>query len=202
MSEGPRHQFHQAWHDAEDLRALFVGCYERWEFAGSLRRRSQSVGDVEHVILPAFRGPARVEGLFGAQEQGGERVNLLWERADELLRMGIIAKGVYSDGGTKWGPKLHGVGYRGILHEFFTADQDNWGSQLVIKTGPWDFAKAMVTRLRAGGIYVQDEGYVRYAGGPSVGQVRAVATEEEYFTLCGVTYVAPQLRAGLRAGEI
>lgn len=82
--------------DAQAFRALFPpACYERWEFAGSLRRRRPEVADVEHLIIPNHGDVERGDGLFTVTE----RVNLLWFHLDALLRGGQVRKHVYGASG-------------------------------------------------------------------------------------------------------
>ena len=203
----------QAIADAEAFRAQFPpACYSLWTVAGSARRRLAYVGDVEHVIVPC-RGEADVAGtLFGETEP----VNLLWRRLDELVAAGQIQQHIYSmpelgesnsspaaglyPHKLKWGPKMRGCDFRGFRHELYTADSDNLGAQLAIRTGPADFSRMLVTQLRRRGLK-NDEGYVWDARGNKV----SVPTEQAYFACCGVAMVAPALRfdrspAGRRFG--
>src|SRR5437870_2820192 len=79
--------------DAEAFRALFnPSHYERWEIAGSVRRKCREVGDVEHVVIPRFGPVTSHEGLFA------ERVtaNLLFNQLDQLVRDGTVQKHLYT----------------------------------------------------------------------------------------------------------
>lgn len=144
----------EAMADAIAFRDLFPStCYERWEVAGSLRRRVAEVGDVEHVVIPRV-GQQR-DGLFGEPKP----VNLLWHHLDAMLHGGAVSKHLYGTAGTRWGPKYRGSEYRGRCHEIWTADADNFGAQLAIRTGPGDFSRRLVTSLQGHG-YVNDGGYV------------------------------------------
>lgn len=171
--------------DAEAFKSLFdPSLYERWEFAGSLRRRKSEVGDVEHVIIPRFEG----------------ELNCLWHRLDELVKAGTLTKHIYGDqnapgllfagGSPRWGEKYRGVDFRGFNHEIFTADLDNWGPTLAIRTGPWEFSKMLVTNLPRRG-FVNEGGYVKIE---STGERISVPSEEEYFKLCGVKFLPPERR--------
>lgn len=131
--------------DAEAFRDLFPReCYTRWTIAGSVRRRQPLVKDVDHVVMPAF-GEVEIPGhLFGAKE----KVNLLWHHLDGLLRRGDVDKHLRSDGTTSWGNKQRGCAFRGFGHEIFTADADNWGPQLAIRTGPAEYSHMLVILLQ------------------------------------------------------
>jgi hypothetical protein len=134
---------------AEAFRDLFTGSFERWEFAGSIRRRCREVGDAEHVVIPRIVDRAG-DDLFG----GTKLVNLLWERADALVAAGKAARHLYANG-QRWGLKYRGVdfGYLGMvtLNEIFCADESNWGPTMAIRTGPADFSRQLVTGLLRNG---------------------------------------------------
>ena len=69
----------------------------------------------------------------------------------------------------------------------------NYGAILAIRTGPADFSQKLVTAMKQGGRYRQQEGYVRYVNS---GDVRSCPTEEEFFRLCAVPFVEPSRRPG------
>jgi DNA polymerase/3'-5' exonuclease PolX len=151
----------EARRDAEAFRGLFASeCYERWEFAGSVRRCARQIGDVEHVIIARTVEMKDSDDLFATPKP----VNLLLARLDELMSTYVVTKHAY---GTdehgqpkhRWGQKYRGVDFRGFCHEVFCADVDNWGPTLAIRTGPGTFSKMLVTRLQRQG-YINDAGYV------------------------------------------
>lgn len=194
MSTGERRQLDSARRDAEAFRDLFSGCFDQWTIAGSIRRKKPDVGDVEHVVIPKMR--KLTSGLFGEPSEQ----NALLVRLDEEVEAlsGPIAKAVYPDMRHRWGEKYRGVVFNGFRHEVFIADEQNWGSILAIRTGPADYSRMLVTKLLDARRYRQQDGYVRYA---SDGAIRAVPTEEEFFRLCGVEYVAPEERTSRTLGQ-
>jgi hypothetical protein len=162
MSTSTRRPLAHAVADARALRALFpVTCYSRWHMAGSARRGRAQVGDVEHVVL-ATSGDIEISGGLFAETR---RVNLLLHRLDELVRTYQIAKHLYggekpgSTAATRWGDKLRGVDYRDHLHEFWLADEHNFGAVYAIRTGPAGYSRMLVSELRRQG-YLQNDGYV------------------------------------------
>jgi hypothetical protein len=162
--------------EAEAFRALFApSTYARWEFAGSVRRRCALVGDVEHVVIPAFGEVVDAGDLFATPR----RANLLFERLDELVRGGAaakhiyggadVARGTYTPTSFRWGGRYRGVDYRGACHEIFCADADNWGATLAIRTGPGSYSKMLVVALQRNGCcnsggYVWDKRDMTCAG--------------------------------------
>jgi DNA polymerase/3'-5' exonuclease PolX len=151
-----------------------------------VRRRKALVGDVEHVVVPRMGEVAG--GLFGDKVP----INLLWQRLDELVRLGTLTKHLYGeDQTTRYGEKYRGVNFKGFTHELFCADARSWGATLLIRTGPADYSKMVVTRLLSGGLYRQRGGYLVHV---QSGEVVLVPDEQTYCRMAGVTYLEPKDR--------
>jgi DNA polymerase/3'-5' exonuclease PolX len=150
---------HQAMQDAVAFRNLFPHTlWDRWEFAGSLRRNRSDVGDVEHVVIPCM-APRGQAGLFS----DAAPVNILWDRVEELLQLGSIGKHVYETvkgPQFRWGEKYRGIEFRDFNHEIFIADSRNWGSVFAIRTVPGEYSQRLVMALQRHG-RVNRGGYVR-----------------------------------------
>lgn len=183
MSAGDKRPLSEAISDAEAFRALFPAeCCERWEIAGSIRRKVPMVSDVEHVVIPRF-GDKPGAGLFADQ------VNLLWHRLEELVAGGELRKHIYGDTGFRWGDKQRGVDFRDHLHEFWTACAENWGNILTIRTGSTDFSHRMVTQAQRYGLR-QDVGFM-WRGDERI----ACPDEETFFSCCGERWIEPERRS-------
>lgn len=202
----------QALEDAEAFKALFPPAfYERWTFAGSLRRRKPEVSDVEHVVIPAWGDVERGDGLFTVSE----RVNLLFFHLDALVRGGQVSKHIYGATGYRWGDKHRGCSFRGFAHEIFTADESNFGSAIAIRTGPAEFSKRLVIGLRNHGRRNKDglvwqcrlcptafqadvkcDEKCPLCQGTNLEPMSAVAAPDErrYFELCGIPWAEPEAR--------
>jgi DNA polymerase/3'-5' exonuclease PolX len=174
--------------DAEAFRDLFPpACYQRWEFAGSVRRRRPEVGDVEHVIIPST-GTVASGDLFGTPEQ----VNLLWFHLDCLVRAGSVEKATYGEGASfRWGSLYRGALFRGIKHELFTAGESNWGAILSIRTGPADFSQKLVTRIKDRGVLRMEEGQLRQQWN---GKPVKCPDETAFFEAAGMAWIKPEER--------
>ena len=125
--------------------------YERWEFAGSVRRRKPEVADLDHVVIPRF-GDVPGDGLFAEPV----RVNLFFHAMDRLVAAGEITRAVKQTAAgprEKWGEKSRGCSLDGFGHDVWTADPWNWGSVLAIRTGPAEFAQALVLGLQRKGFW-------------------------------------------------
>ena len=192
MSTGDRIPLAEAARDADAFRALFAGAYERWVVAGSVRRRAPDVGDIEHVVQTQ-RGEVRTAGEMFPRE-----APLVHHQLDAMLAAGTIAKALYgATQATRWGDRLRGVVWRGRRHEIFFGDDRNFYAQLVIRTGPAGFSEALVTRMRAIGLYSQGgdtEATRGYVASQRDGSIRTVTSEEDYFGLCGTPYIPPEGR--------
>lgn len=174
MSDGPRRPLHVAAEDADAFRALFSG-YADWIVAGSVRRRCETVGDVEHVVV----GPKVFEQLDAMIDADG-----LFAAPNPA-----VSKAVYPGGTHRWGDRYRGVMFRGFRHELFMADRDNVGAILAIRTGPADYSRWLVTELRRRGTPMEG-GYVRH----SSGAVLPCESEAAFFMRCGVRWVEPHKR--------
>lgn len=160
----------------------------RWEIAGSVRRRAAAVGDIDHVIEPAFGTIVQGGGLF---PEVRENVNLLWHHLDALVRGGAVDRAIYGDDGRlRWGEKSRGVIFRGVKHELWTASADNWGAILAIRTGPAEFAQRLVMRLRDNG-WRNADGFVRPI---TSDQIIPMPDEETYFRYAGLKWRKPEER--------
>ncbi len=196
---------------AEHFRDQFSGTFERWEIAGSIRRRRNEIGDAEHVVIPKF-GDVASGDLFATPE----RKNLVFARMDDLVRQGCMTRHHYANG-ERWGGEYRGVDYSYLgvigLNEVFCADADNFGPTLAIRTGPADFSKRLVTGLLRRGmrnangrVWRCDACPCRDERGDNRGCARCeqtglipvmqivVPTEEAYFELCGIAYQKPEAR--------
>lgn len=205
MSIGTRLTYQNAIFNATGFMALFADLYDHWTVAGSIRRGASSVGDIDHVVIPKSE-PLWTDTMFGRQQVA--EVNSLWKRMDELVTKGAIQKAIYGadaeadpisgEGGgrTRYGPLLRGVVFHGVKHEISTASGKNLGAMIAIKTGPVDFSKHLVTKLRDGRRYRQSGGYVLYNRDDTI---RAVPTEADYFALCGVPWITPEKREAFAA---
>lgn len=197
MSTSTKRPLSAAFADALELRALFpAGTYTRWELAGSCRRKRPEVGDVEHVIEPAWGEVSTGTGLFAETK----RVNLFLHAMDGLYRQNAFTKHVYPNGTHRWGERYRGVSWRGFAHEFFMADAENWGLILLIRTGPAEYSRTVVEALNRRG-HPSVEGYVRRRPIPdappapaSEWEKIACPDERHVLGLAGLPYIPPEER--------
>jgi DNA polymerase/3'-5' exonuclease PolX len=158
---------------AEDLAFALSPACERIAVAGSVRRASPDVADIEIVAAPRF---APSPDLFG----GGAPRNLLWEALD--------AKGASYE---RAGDKYRRFVWRGTPVDLFTCRPGNFGWILVMRTGSAAFSRHMAVRLNAAG-YTSSEGWVARTGAPG-----PIETPEEadVFALAGEPFIPPVARS-------
>lgn len=151
MSERPR----MARAKAEAVAALIldrIGPFcERVEIAGSIRRKMNTVKDIEIVAIPRTEIPQ--VGLFG---EPGEPVSLLKERLDALVAEGFLEKRVDEYGKQRWGDKHQRALFHGpdgpIGIDFFAVmPPAQWGVIFTIRTGNYEFSRNLVTKIEDGG---------------------------------------------------
>ncbi len=163
---------------------------ERWEVAGSVRRRKTDVGDIDLVCIPKF-GDVPVEGdLFGSSK----RMNLLWLRVDDLLQREAFTKHVRQTAiGSRvnWGQTARSIAFRGWAYDVTCADEDNFGPWMAIKTGPSDFSARLVTELPKRGYECRDGFHLHDK--ETGGMIRR-CTEEQFIIKSGLPLLPPEER--------
>lgn len=188
MSTGVRVEARVADQLARELVAFLESGATRIEVAGSLRRRSPDVGDVE--IVAESKRYAERSGFF-------EKVEL-WH-VDRLVDA-LIASGRLDrlSGGDRY-TKLRDPS-TGLQVDLFTVKPPaSWGVILTIRTGPAAFSQRLVTDARRRGLHVR-EGALhkgsfscdgnRFASCPVID----TPDEDAFFAALGIPFVAPEHR--------
>lgn len=142
---------------------------DRIEIAGSIRRRSPEVKDIEIVCIPK---PYSI-GLF---EDGLASVVNQWK----------ATKGQLDYGKCKYTQRILP---EGIKLDLFFAEKENWGLILAIRTGSADYShKVLATGWVKKG-YVSEEGRLKKDG-----KEYPVYEEKDLFERIGVEYIEPNQR--------
>lgn len=169
--------------------ALAAGC-ERVEIAGSIRRGKADPTDIELVAIAKIE-PVTVTDMFGTAVAVGQ--TSLLER--EVLRVVTEGEWAYDEQLKKNGPRQKRLRHlaSGVCCDLFITDAASWGVIFTIRTGPWDFSKAMVTRAKRLGLVV-DERQLWREHRDGTRDLVPVASEQEFFERLGVPYLEPAAR--------
>ena len=168
-----------AWRIEAELRPI---C-KRIAIAGSIRRRKESVKDVEILCVPEA-GPTN---LFGDPMEDAITLHLRNECGKGRWAMRVNAKNA-----TTFGPLNKLMLYDGFPVDIFTATLENWGRDLMIRTGSADWNKRIMQRF----IDLKRHGH---AYGPHAmtfgnGMTADAPDEETMFRLLGWEYQPPEAR--------
>ena len=166
----------------ETIERIELYCH-RIEVAGSLRRNVPIVGDIELVAVPCIDLDLLGDPL---KETQLDRVLNSWDKRGKIF---IV----------KNGPKYKQftmITMRGIHFQvdlFLQPDPATWEINFMIRTGPAEFSKKMVTRKSQGG-YMPDK--YRVSGGRVKELKRTLETPEEsdVFNLWEMDYIEPEMR--------
>lgn len=180
MSEGTKRPHAQVLHVANHLVAALDPACHRIEIAGSLRRESPLVGDIELVAIPRLHTNLLGEPIADSSE------------VDNLL--------------AKWPVTLHknGSKYKQFSFEwqagltfkvdlFLQPDPATWGVNFLLRTGSPEFSRRMVTAKLYGGykpeVYTVEHGRVRMAG-----MLLPTPEEGDVFERWGMEWIDPRGR--------
>lgn len=201
----PRYPRAQAIEVCREILQCMKPVCERIIIAGSLRRRKESVGDIEVLFIPKFKqlpkiqqddflappqpqqfdaGAAMVCALAGYYKEGGEVI-----RAKDY----ILTPRRTSTGSWTWGPKNKLARHiaSGIPVDFFTATEANWFNLLVCRTGSADNN----TRISTAALKINwkwhpyDPGFT-----DEEGNWVAVHSEQDVYRLARLPYLEPWQR--------
>lgn len=167
---------------ATHLEAALTPYCERVLIAGSIRRGSELVGDIELVVTPKWETS---EDMFG---NPGEGIDLLTRALDGIEG---ISPAAIARNGAKYKTRFYTPfpGSAGMKVDIFNADPQNWGYIATLRTGGADFSKWIVTERSHGGAKPKGmtfkDGYIR----DMRGQLVAVPTEEAFFEAIDCRFV-------------
>ncbi len=210
---------------AESFMALWADTCEQAMIAGSIRRKSQldpsrqgGVSDIEFLALPIWDEvpvaavAAQLSMFDDAAADGSaastKRVSRLDKRLEELARQGLIfkdrpnlpQKGLWGEKQKKFWIKVRhndGIGY--IKVDFFIVTPPaQWGSLLMIRTGPKEFEQALMVYINAKTNLRQHDGRLIVR---ETGLSVPTPTEADYFKVIGLPHVEPHKRTAAWANK-
>lgn len=155
---------------------------EKIEVAGSIRRMAPHCGDIEVVVIPK---QLPQPSLLGADEMvrhpGFAKCVAQWKKVK-----GDAANGKYTQRIIML--DLPSVNEKEFKLDIFTADKNNFGYIMAIRTGSEEFSKRLANRWVELGLH-GDAGFL-YKDGEKM----LTPTEEDFFKLLKLDYVEPHKR--------
>lgn len=205
---------------AEEIRRWMAPHCEKVEVAGSTRRRKPEIGDIEIVAVPKWVLEPNPADLFGDPIE----VNLLFrDWAGKPSALSPFGTNTFAGDGDRnsrpefspiqwikpntseripWRVQPYGKYWRAYLSQpqcnldIWLTTPENFGAQLLIRTGSQEFSTEVVTHaLRVG--FKFDEGFLwkRTGFGESASWKRIdTFTEADVFRAMNLRYVAPEDR--------
>lgn len=178
----PKMEIAAAMHLAAGLLAQMEGICIRAGVVGSVRRRKKQVKDIELLVEPATLGD-----LLGNETPQVEPIDALvraWHRGGDALP--ILGGGPKA----KYIRVQHVAGVQ--IDVFIVTPPADWACQAVIRTGPANLSKLLVTRLRRRGMRMEG-GRILTEHGERV----LTPTEHEVFAAAGIPYAKATERDAL-----
>lgn len=189
VSTGVRVPAGWAYETAGHIMAGLAPGAHRIEVAGSMRRGRPDVGDIELVAVPIV--DTVPDGMFATQD-----VNRLTDRIDLLIEQGTLASHPTDPKrGDRYSKLLHPGS--GLQVDLFSATADTFGIIYLIRTGPADYSRRMVTDMRRRGFHVGGGALHRGGLGCGAYTCEVVPTPEEgdVYRALGLTFISPDLRS-------
>ena len=172
---------------AADLCAALKPVCENLIVAGSLRRRKETVGDVEILYIGKTETRQDPADMFASIT-----VNLADQVIGALEKSGVLERRKNVNGSEMYGKKNKLMRHRatGLPVDLFAATVDNWHNYLVCRTGPADSNTRICMAAQERGWKWNPYG----AGFTKDGVIKAMASEEEVFAFVGLPYAKPEAR--------
>lgn len=182
MATKPVHwTYTEAEKAAQGLVSILRPACVRIEIAGSLRRKSTSVGDIEILYISKDGG----NEILGAYQ-------LMQQEIEALSDEGILAKRLNKLGRPTWGElnqyAVHVAS--GIGVDFFATTLENWGMSLLVRTGSKDFNQRVMQRFKRLGMRGHAYGGITGTNGLDI----LCPDEETVFELLGWNFIQPEHR--------
>jgi DNA polymerase/3'-5' exonuclease PolX len=191
MSE-PRFPLADAQVYADQLLALMQPFCERIMIAGSIRRKKETVKDIEIIAVPHSHG-----ALFADPDDPVDlSASALTGWMEGMIAGGMMAKHVTDKGRQTFGPRMQRVVWAGWNVDVFqVADPKSWGYLVTVRTGSAEFVRKAVTPVRLGG-YLRDG--LRCVNSEIVDQTTKVPlpirNERDFFNLLTCGWIEPEAR--------
>ncbi len=188
MSDKPRWPLDEARAVAAEIVTWLRPFCSKIEVAGSVRRRRESVGDIEIVYVSKF-GDAVFPGELLPRDGP-----LAEPEIGRLVRDGVLARRPLKNGATAFGPrnKLLVHAASGIPVDLFSTEYLCWWNYLVCRTGGAESNIRIATAARRQGMKwtPYGPGFLVLCGG-GMRRILRVSGEREVFEAVKLPYLEP-----------
>jgi DNA polymerase/3'-5' exonuclease PolX len=190
VSDGKRYHPEYAGIIAEALLYHLGPRCERIEIAGSLRRKTADVGDIEIVCVPKEEFPQM--SLAGIGSERGPKIVPLY---DEIEGLSWLQPRFDEHGHAKMGKRYMALQDKptGVPIDLFCVlPPAQWGVIMSIRTGPADFSHELMKIARRKGYKCEDGRLLdirRKQGAPV-----STPEEKDFFKMIGVAWTEPEER--------
>lgn len=179
---------------AEALSAEFDQYCECIEIGGSIRRKAAEIGDVELVCIPKkVLVPTAQTSLDGTLITMHSNPLFTRLKTYDVLKMGEryakiqLALSECED----WHAEVFGDETH-LKVDVFTATPETWGYIFLLRTGPAEFSKFIVTELKKRGYTPKDDAI--YGGTANRLTPMHTPTEAHVFRLLQIDWIEPEYR--------
>ena len=151
---------------AERIKSMLEPHCHKIEIAGSIRRKSKLVGDIEIVCIPK-------EYEIGLFSSGIAPIINQWKKIKGELPCKYTQR----------------ILQNGVKLDLFMVEHGNWGNQFATRTGSAEYShKVLATQWVKYGFHSKN-GYLWRRG-----KKYEIKTEKELFQLIGLEYIEPEFR--------
>ena len=180
MSDNPRVPLEKGLKVGNEVLQKLSPFCKKIEIVGSIRRERHEVGDVEVLCIPKTQEVP--DGFFCTKTIP----------VDGFVLYINSMKKIRGDPAT--GKAFARIHESGIQIDIFTATDKTWGVQKVIRTGPWQYSKLMVTDIKSRGFRVADGGNLQRWVENSGFQNVPCYTEKDFYDITGQPFIIPLAR--------
>lgn len=169
---------------SEIVRVLRPYC-DKIEIGGSIRRQKPVVGDIEIVCIPKLLPQKDLfDKTYKPQRHPGfAQAVYRWKKVKGDPSTGKYTQRVMTL------EDYPSIKEKEINIDIFIVTEENWGNQLLIRTGNSDYSAKIMTHLNTIPGYEHRDGYLYIND-----VMKPVYTEEEFYQLLQLEYVHPHLR--------
>lgn len=173
---------------------ILSGSCDQIAIAGSIRRGKPDVGDVELLVVSRITPGWFPDIPNDNLEQDLRLMMQEWQSPGDDMDYSCFTRRPSAKGTYTYGPKnkllIHMPS--GIPVDIFTSTPENWGRDLVIRTGPAELNIRLMARFRALGM--RGHAYGPHAYTDAEGEGQDCATEEAVFAAVGWPWIPPEER--------